>query len=98
MLLSSSAPRVRFAIPGERADEFPIGSEVRVAVKPDGKSGIAVVERLAPHIDPESGLVFAEARITDRELAETRPGSIAATSGEKKIKPPQDLERTLLVY
>jgi RND family efflux transporter MFP subunit len=85
-LLSSAPPWLRFAIPGERMDEFKIGTRIQASLEPGGKIASAVIERLAPDIDPQSGLVFAEARFSDgATLEDARPGSIAhilaATSG-----------------
>jgi RND family efflux transporter MFP subunit len=85
-VLSSATPFVRFAIPAERKGEFPRGSRLSVSIAPDGTISKAIIERLAPAVDPESGLIFAEARFLGAvTLDAIKPGSLAYVRPEPTV-------------
>jgi RND family efflux transporter MFP subunit len=73
-LLGRGEPRVRFAIPEERAGSVSVGSMVSVTIGPAGLPARGVVTGLAPEVDVSSRMVFAAATL---EPAPALPGTSA---------------------
>jgi RND family efflux transporter MFP subunit len=63
-LISGDALWVRFAIPEDQGRTLTRGATVKVAVTTLAAAFDAVVESVAPEIDPAARMIFAEARLT----------------------------------
>jgi RND family efflux transporter MFP subunit len=73
-LLGRGAPRVRFAIPEERAGTISVGAMVNITVGPAGLAARGRVTGLSPEIDVSARMVFAAATL---EPAPAPPGASA---------------------
>ncbi len=76
-IVGRGGPRLRFAVPPERARALTLGSKVSATVETLSTPVTAVVQQVSPALDPASGLILVEAEI-DAPSAELRPG-LAAT-------------------
>jgi RND family efflux transporter MFP subunit len=73
-LVGRGQPRVRFAIPEERAPTVGVGSTVNVTIAPSGRAMQGQVTGLAPEVDVSSRMVFAAAILEPTPAA---PGASA---------------------
>jgi RND family efflux transporter MFP subunit len=73
-ILDPSELRLRFAVPADRAGQVTVGSRVELALPDSGRTIAAVVEHLAPELEPPLRLVVAEAALSTAQTAP--PGSI----------------------
>lgn len=76
-IVGRGGPRLRFAVPPERARTLTLGSKVTASVDTIGTPVTAVVQQVSPALDPASGMILVEAEI-EAPTAELRPG-LAAT-------------------
>lgn len=77
-LVSARDLMVRFAVPERQVGRVALGQPVAVAVRGSGAALAGVVEKIAPEVDPASGMVLAEARIEAAGAAAggIQPGAI----------------------
>ncbi len=75
-IVGRGGPRLRFAVPPDRARTLTLGTKVTAKVDTIAASITAVVQQISPALDPASGLILVEAEI-DAPSAELRPGLAA---------------------
>lgn len=76
-IVGRGGPRLRFAVPPDRARALTPGSRVTAVVDTIAKPVSAVIQQVSPALDPASGMILVEAEI-DAPSTELRPG-LAAT-------------------
>lgn len=80
-LVGRGEPRVRFAIPEERAGAVKVGSLINVTIAPSGVAARGKVTGLAPEVDVSSRMVFAAATLE----APTTPATSGASAGPEPL-------------
>jgi RND family efflux transporter MFP subunit len=80
-IVGRGGPRLRFAVPPDRARTLTTGAKVSAMVDTIPKPVNAVIQQVSPTLDPASGMILVEAEI-DAPSTELRPG-LAAT-----VQPP----------
>jgi RND family efflux transporter MFP subunit len=76
-IVGRGGPRLRFAVPPERARSLTLGTKVTASVATLAAPITGVVQQVSPALDPASGMILVEAEI-EAPTAELRPG-LAAT-------------------
>ncbi len=64
-LMGRAEPRVRFAIPEERAAAVALGSPVHIRVVPGGRTLAGTVSGVSPEVDASSRMIYAAATLVD---------------------------------
>ena len=75
-IVGRGGPRLRFAVPPDRARTLTLGTKVTAKVDTIATPVTAVVQQVSPALDPASGLILVEAEI-EAPSAELRPGLAA---------------------
>ncbi|MBA2540988.1 MAG: efflux RND transporter periplasmic adaptor subunit [Deltaproteobacteria bacterium] len=76
-IVGRGGPRLRFAVPPERARALTLGTKVTASVETIPTPITAIVQQVSPALDPASGMIMIEAEI-ETPGADLRPG-LAAT-------------------
>jgi len=76
-VVGQRAPRLRFAVPPDRAGTLAPGAHVTAEVDTIAVPLDAIVRQISPTIDAASGMIVIEAELANPPVAELRPGLAA---------------------